>query len=259
MKVEYNSPPISEVAFSVFFKPLKNIKVPHIGLFWSAIKDEYPHCDHMPPATYGRIPIEELNLLVPQCSFAALDYEYTIQVQGNAFLFFWNKSSKKPEYPSFEKVFHQFKVRLNQFNEFLKLNEIGQIEAEEYLLEYKNEIEAVSSELKDPSKIGDLIPEWKWGRSELGTMEKPFAVMWNSLYSLGSEKGVLHVSVRNDVRSLDKADVIVLEINASSEATVKEDMKDFDAWFSHAHEKCNAAFNELTSNQIQSSAWGRQS
>ena len=41
----FDAPPVNETVLGVEFTPLAKWSIPHFGLFWSRIRDEYPRCD----------------------------------------------------------------------------------------------------------------------------------------------------------------------------------------------------------------------
>lgn len=259
MTDNYTRPPISEIAFGVFFEPLQNFKAPHFGLFWSSLVEEYPFCDHAAPNSRSRSSsanIEEADYLLPQCILSTSNYEYAIRFQKNSFFVYWNKVDLSPIYPFYAAVFKKFQILLTQFGDFLNKHDIGPIKAEEYRLEYENEIE-VSAEINDPTKIESAVIEWKWGRNADTKFQQPYAVYWQSLYKFkDNESGTLHITTRNDVRASDKAEIFIMELNATS-LNIDSTMSDLNNWFNNAHSECTNAFSELTNTEMQTSIWGK--
>src|ERR1017187_6649118 len=46
---DYDDPPVVETVLGVQFAPLQGWGVPHFGLFWNEIKNEYPNFNVQPP------------------------------------------------------------------------------------------------------------------------------------------------------------------------------------------------------------------
>jgi len=46
---DYASPPLIEVACGVRFSPINSLKIPHYGLFWKDVYDDFPTSQHASP------------------------------------------------------------------------------------------------------------------------------------------------------------------------------------------------------------------
>lgn len=57
---KFLAPPLIETVLGVEFEPLSSWDIPHYGLFWQSIRQEYQNCIAKPPL------ISQLELIEPQ-------------------------------------------------------------------------------------------------------------------------------------------------------------------------------------------------
>lgn len=51
---DFDSPPVSEVFFVVYFAPLRGLRQAHLGAFWNTVRDELPRVEDQPGSEYPR-------------------------------------------------------------------------------------------------------------------------------------------------------------------------------------------------------------
>jgi len=159
---EFENPPINEVVTGVFFEPLEGFRLPHFGLFWERIKEQYPHCDHAPPLL--RTPIDNE---FPWPRVWLLDKEKTslIQIQNDCFLFNWRRVTGDEAYPRYSSVIKEFLTRLNEYRSFLSDQALSEPKIQQCELSYINHIPA-GEIWQDPAEIGKFAPDLVWRRQE---------------------------------------------------------------------------------------------
>jgi hypothetical protein len=127
-RTEYDNPPVIETVLSAEFAPLPNWQIPHFGLFWQHIRQDYPQCEVKPALSSA---VEQFDTphpkpedLLPQlldqppirCWFVG--DTSLVQVQNDRLIYNWRKGQSTLPYPryepsvrpGFEKLWRQFIV-----------------------------------------------------------------------------------------------------------------------------------------------------
>src|SRR5262245_37109554 len=107
---DFAKPPVVETVLDVGFAPLPGWRIPHFGLFWQSIRDEYPTFRDQPPLllereTFGKRQSQPLNLAFEflnqpeaRCWFEEKSGARLIQIQHDRFIHNWRKTEKQQEY-----------------------------------------------------------------------------------------------------------------------------------------------------------------
>lgn len=126
---DYEDLPVVEVAISVQFKPIREFRQGHLGLFWSAIRADYPTTQDHPRVEGGIQTLDEpeqgpafqIELLDSPPSnrawFVSADDSLLVQVQDDRFIHNWRHSGGP--YPRFETLLNIFWQRFDTFREVL--------------------------------------------------------------------------------------------------------------------------------------------
>lgn len=108
---DYEDPPVVETVLGVQFAPLQGWSVPHFGLFWNEIKNEYPNFQVQPPVP-GDVgfsvgleigprvaPRLEVSAIAPvRCWLFNESRSRLIQVQSDRFMHNWIKAAPGQPY-----------------------------------------------------------------------------------------------------------------------------------------------------------------
>jgi uncharacterized protein (TIGR04255 family) len=133
---DFDKPPVIEVILSLQFEPLESLRTPHMGLFWTRIKEDYPLSEEH--ASIDPI-IEEFGVdsasdLGRNYTSAPVRHWYInrngtslIQIQKDRFIHNWRRREESDEYPRFENVLTSFIGNLQKFTAFLKDEKLGTI------------------------------------------------------------------------------------------------------------------------------------
>src|SRR6266496_5473026 len=89
---DFDNPPVTETLLDVAFAPLADWRIPHFGLFWHFIRENYPIAEDQPPivlqrerlkqaVTMPRFAIEILQQPEARCWFVSSSKARLIQVQ----------------------------------------------------------------------------------------------------------------------------------------------------------------------------------
>src|SRR2546422_7857982 len=133
--ITFEEPPVVETVHGVEFTPLEGFRVPHFGLYWQAIRGEYPTTEVKPPiaSAIERFGVEaqgteaiELEILRGEpplrCWFINEAQGRLIQLQWDRFLHNWRKAGDPyPRYPETKRI---FAAEWDRFQTFLRSNNI---------------------------------------------------------------------------------------------------------------------------------------
>src|SRR4029077_19257212 len=112
MTVEFENPPINEVAIGLFFQPVAGLRAEHVGAFWGKIREEFPISGQHPPLILPGTPsLSQLALSnevfpLPRFWFISTDQTGLVQLQRDAFFFNWRR--RESDYPRFKHVLSKF-------------------------------------------------------------------------------------------------------------------------------------------------------
>ena len=147
--INYEAPPLVEVAMSVQFDPPKRLSLAHLGAFWDRQKEAFPHVRAVQPiATTSEAfgsqwfpPSLQLALTnEPDCrlQMVSSDDQWMCQVQLNRLVINWRKRSEV--YPRFDSTWTRFQSILHAWQEFLSEYKIGPVKSRLWELTYVNRI-----------------------------------------------------------------------------------------------------------------------
>jgi uncharacterized protein (TIGR04255 family) len=152
---DFENPPLSEVALSVQFEPLEQLRTPQIGLLWSEFRGAFPLTEEHPPLdsvieTFGvaRTSQPEMHLRMFQTPpvgrvwFLNQRGSELIQVQQDRFIHNWRKAGEGDAYPRYEPIRDTFRSELARFQAFLNRENLGQIVPNQCEVSYVNHIMA---------------------------------------------------------------------------------------------------------------------
>jgi uncharacterized protein (TIGR04255 family) len=252
----YKNPPVDEVVCGFRFEPLRELKVPHIGLLWEKFRNEYPTVQHaVPIATDTSFLFDEATgIPLPRVWFISKAENELIQFQLDRFYYNWrHRGDEYPRYPSIIKKFDKAKGQLDAFTAELKLGLIKPLECE---LTYINHIPARQGweKLEDLPKV---ISELTWQRKKHDFLPNPTNVAWQLRFELPENKGWLNVKFSQGTRKVDGVPSLILELTARGFGDDKTE-KAMHSWFDLAHEWIVRGFTDLTAKQIQESFWKRK-
>ncbi|CAN5122272.1 hypothetical protein BH11CYA1_BH11CYA1_16170 [soil metagenome] len=148
----FDRPPVSEVALSVQFDKVANLRSFQLATLWKAFSAQFPQFEEHPPLApvveqlkmgpqSHRIEFSLLQLPeVPRYFFVSQSGNELIQVQQDRFGHNWRKSGDGDEYPRYEKIRSQFKANLELFCEFLASESLGRFSPTQVDITYVNHI-----------------------------------------------------------------------------------------------------------------------
>jgi uncharacterized protein (TIGR04255 family) len=259
----FSEPPIAEVVCGIAFKPLKSLLAPHLGLFWSQLRSEFPVCREVEPLVptiesfddEESRPMEDFSLpVLPRVWFVSKDQNGIIQIQRDRFLQNWRKVRPTDEYPRYTKVKEDFQNHINKLSAFLTENKLGTIELEQQEITYINHIYRGLG-WNSLGDMGKVFPDFCW-RSGGRFLSDPEMFQWRTSFLLPDKSGRMHVTVQNALRRDDGLPVLLFELTVRGIGKNKA-VGDMWGWFDIAREWIVRGFADLTGNEMHSSVWHR--
>ena len=248
-------PPLNEVIFNLKFEPLSDFKAPHFGWYWERIAGEYPNIDQKIPIGWP-MQSERLEILPnPRVWFLDEKGQTLIQLQDDRFIFNWRKTEAEYEYLRFSELFPKFKENFENFSEFIKEKNLGEVKPESCELTYLNQI-PMDEIWGSYSEIQRVLPDLSWRDDPERFLSGQEKFLWQTEFPLPENFGSGIVKVNSAIRRRDQHPMIILELHALG---LGED-KSLDAvwrWFGMAHAWIVTAFFDLTSPEMHN-YWGRQ-
>lgn len=130
--VDYDAPPVVEVALSSEFVPPAALNEAHLGGFWSSQRAVFPKVFVRPPIgpsnedfaldrAWIPPPVRFAISGQPRCRFqlASDDEQWMCQVQSDRFVMNWRK--RRDEYPRYQRTLEQFRQVWRTFCEFVQV------------------------------------------------------------------------------------------------------------------------------------------
>lgn len=251
----YDRPPLVEVACGVGFARLEEFLIPHYGLFWHPIRDEFPTCQHAGPV--GELGDEGGNVWpLPRVWFLSRNEDRLIQLQSNRFAYNWRRSEWHEYYPRFDHVYSCFEEYYSKFRNFVAERNIGTIKPTDYELTYINHI-FQGEGWNRVSDISTLLKDLSWSNSDSRFLGEPDSLSWQANFSLPDSLGILSAQLKHGTRRADGTPVYLLHLVAKGLPKSETDA-DRAHWFQVAHDCIVNGFKDLTPERTQVELWHRQ-
>ena len=255
---EFELPPVIETVLSVQFQPLVKFTVPHFGLYWAKIRDQYPHVRATPPLSHAMevfggqrkkpgIGIRVVEGDEARCWFIDSTQTHLIQVQRDRFILNWRKVAGTEIYPRYLTFKPKFVDEWKRFRAFVADQALGVPEVNQCEVTYVNHFE-FGNEWKSPADLPRVLSCWK-GISPGSLLAEPELVQFTSRYILPEQKGRLHVTLQPAFRARDAKEVLQLNLTARGKPDSTE-LDDILKFFDLGHEWIVKGFTELTTAEM---------
>jgi uncharacterized protein (TIGR04255 family) len=247
-QLRFASPPIIEVVFQVVFPTLENFGSPHIGLFWSTIRDEFPKIQQA--GRLGNFVVPAAPNLFPENRVWLVNKSgrYLIQLQDDRFIFNWRKTGDDDSYPGYEKLYPQFKSYLQKFHEFLESEGLYAGSFSSFELNYINHI--YDEAFKDDwSKIDKALNIFEWPKKaqELHPLQ---GVRLQTTSKRSENDDTLSLLVDSRTNNVSGQALVNFEIRISG-SRADLDISSIDEAFESAHNQILEEFVALTTSKAQ--------
>lgn len=261
----FDAPPVNETVLGVEFAPLPKWSIPHFGLLWGRIRDEYPRCDVKPPLArqdeiFGEARIPKLGLrsieleLLQQpevrCWFQDADERRLLQVQADRFIHNWRKQGAPDVYPRYEKIRATFEREWARFQDFVAAEQLGPVSVGQCEVTYVNHFEK-GREWTSLSDLPKVVTFWKGSASTHPAPESVQAVM-----SFVRDSTRLRVQLQHAMRN-DLKEIVVLTLSARGKPQ-GDKPQDILRWMDAARAWIVNSFAEFTTSGMHE-LWKRRS
>lgn len=256
MATSFSRPPLHEVVLAVHFEAgIAMLRSEYIGMFWSAVQDQFPEARQQPllgAVASPIVPGEQFPM--PRYWFTSRTGEELLQVQRTAFIFNWRK--RENAYPHFHQAIKpSFDRWFGRFEQFLR-ESVGadspQITRCE--LNYVNVVPQGECGWNGPADTPRILPAVSLprpaGAGALSGLQCQYGYGEPSSIELG-------LSVRTGSTSAPpEVPVLIFEIKALGIMNgVRK--SETDAWFNDAHDAVVECFSKVTNREVQEAHWGR--
>ncbi len=268
---DFDNPPLTEVALSVQFEPLEQLRTPQIGLLWAEFRSRFPVTEeHAPldpvverfgvPRTAG--PEVRLQMLesppLPRVWFVNPTGTELVQVQKDRFIHNWRKSDKDDKYPRYEPIRDTFRSELETFRAILTREQFGDLSINQCEVTYVNHIVAGDG-WKAHGELGNVLTVFSAAYSD-SNLAEPEDVRLGMRYVLRNEQneplGRLHVSVQSVFRRSDSQPMIALALTARVRPA-SDQLDDSIRCLDFGRDAIVRAFASITTPEMHK-IWGRK-
>lgn len=256
----FKSPPVIETVLGVQFKPLEKWSIPHFGLYWNKVRNQFPKTEIKPTLSIDTpqagVHLQFMAAPEVRCWYLSNDESELVQIQNDRFVVNWRQTSDTQVYPRYhKKVRPFFDSQWRAFKSFLHSESLEKPVPISCELAYVNHI------LKGEG--WDSAADWDQIFSVCGNvgggdkfLPAPEARQFAFNYPMPDGLGTLDVNAVRAIRQRDGKDVIQFRLSAKGRPTGASDAAVME-WFDRGHEWVVKGFAELTSSKMHS-RWGRE-
>ncbi|MDQ2920603.1 MAG: TIGR04255 family protein [Acidobacteriota bacterium] len=255
---DFDDPPVTETLLDVAFSPLASWRIPHFGLFWETIKQDYPYTEDQPPVLlqrerFGVEPMKSLQLAFQvlqgpeaRCWFISSSQSRLIQVQNDRFIQNWRKVPGEEPYPHYDTMRVTFAREWKRFCDFLAKESLGVPDIQQCEIQYINHIEHATWQ-----SYVDLVSAFSlWpGNANNSELPNPEDLAVNTTYLLPNNRGRLRVNMQSVIRNSDAKRVIQLTLTArgTPESSSTDDML---SWLDFGRDWIKKAFMSFSTEKM---------
>lgn len=264
---DFLEPPVDEVALSFQFSPIPGFNVPHFGLYWAAVRNEYPRFEIQPPianvteqfesgAHVGR-QIGLMFLTAPEVRCWYLDQSGSrlIQVQHDRFVHNWRKVTGTEIYPRYPELRERLEKEWKRFCDFLKDEKLEHPKINQCEVLYVNNIEYAKG-WNGYGELDKVIAALATPKPKNRFLPTPERVNMQVTYRLEENAGRLHVSFVPVIRARDGKEVLQMTLTArGAPKSTSED--DVFAWLELGRKWVVRGFADFTTETMHR-IWGKQ-
>ena len=253
MRVDFESPPVSEVGIAIYFDPpLLDLRSEHIGVFWVRIKDKFPVVRQQLPVGTEIPPGTEV-FPMPRYWFVADDEATVLQIQKNAFMLNWQR--QRSAYPRFHNLKRLFDLYYAAFEHFVSTDlDLPQPSIDFCELTYVNSIEQCPF-WKGPPDTQNVIPSF----SLIGSgIDDSNSSGFNCEFAYHVHDTAVNIAVRSGMKNQEpRVPLLVLQLKGGvrMDRAAKTEM---DRWLEDAHTTIRDCFLSITNREIQDEYWKRR-
>lgn len=248
--LEFDAPPLVEVALSVQFGSLFGLRPIELGLLRDRWRAEYPVALEQPPVPAAieadGAGVARLNFMVAsagqsQVRFLSTDQSSVVQLQHDRLTVNWRRSTPETPYPRYPAVRSTFESRATDLAGFITERDLGRLSVTQVEVTYINSIETAPENLGD---ISQILRNWEGPAPDLGQPEQASFSLVFSVPGLGRPPVRFYVAV-NPARRPDGSPALFLTLTVRG-APTGGDLADALSFMDQAHAHIVRSFALLT-------------
>jgi len=266
---EFARPPVTEVALSLQFEPLKGLTGPVLGLLWGRFKSAYPGVQELPAlepvlerfgaATPRQVNLQFQVLDAPPPSrvwFITESGTELIQAQHDRFVHNWRKVLDTDVYPRYSNLRAKFLTELETFRQFVEEENLGDLIFNQVEVTFVNTI--VSGEgWERHGQLSKVLTIHSGSYSD-DFFKEPENVQTSLRYVIPDEsqkpRGRLHINV---VPTFTKNKSAALNLTIIARCTPDGSLSDTLTCLDLAHRWIVKGFASITTKEMHE-VWGRK-
>jgi uncharacterized protein (TIGR04255 family) len=269
---DFANPPVSEVALSLQFEPLKGLTGPVLGLLWGSFKSDYPKVEEHPTLEpvierFGTdLPIPKVHFqfqvleAAPPMRVWFLNEAETelVQVQQDRFVHNWRKVTDTEQYPRYSSLRSKFLVEYEKFERFVRQENLGALVFNQVEVTFVNKV--VSGEgWERHGQLSNVLTIHSGGYSD-DFFKEPENIQTALRYVIPGEpssdkpRGRLHMNV---VPVITKAKRPALILTIIARCTPNGSLEDAVVCLDLAHKWIVKGFASITTKEMHR-VWGRK-
>ncbi len=251
---------------SLQFASIPGFSIPHFGLYWERVRDEYPRFEVQPPianvteqfepATLARqIGVQILATPEIRCWYLDQSGNRLIQVQRNRFVHNWRKVNGTETYPRYPVIREHLKSQWERFCVFLQDEKLQRPKINQCEVLYVNNIE-YGKGWNGFGELDKVIATLTTQKPKNGFLPHPERVSMQVTYRLEEDAGRLYVEFVPVIRARDGQEVLQMTLTARGAPRSSSD-EDVFAWLDLGRKWIVRGFADFTTETMHS-VWGRQ-
>jgi len=254
---DYESPPVIETVLGVRFSPLTPFTTRLFSLYWTSIKDEYPHFEIQDPIPqtaeeFGANRARPLGIQIikgpeSRCWFIDETETRLIQFQRDGFFLNWRKVKGNEPYLHYDHTKPNFEKYWKGFGEFLNHQGLPDPQISQCEVTYINHIEKGQG-WDSYGELNKVISCWS-GKYSGDFLQDPESVSLNVQYVLPDQKGRLHIAMLPAIRKQDAKEVLQLNLTARGKPGSSK-LDDIVSWFDLGHKWIVRGFTDFTAKDM---------
>ena len=264
---DFREPPVDETALSIQFSPISGFGVPHFGLFWAKVRDEYARFEIQQPIAsvtdqfepgvrVGRqLGITLLELPEIRCWFLDQSGNRLIQVQHDRFVLNWRKITGTESYPRYPSLRASLEKEWERFCDFLRGEKLESPKVNQCEVTYVNNIEYEKG-WHGYGELDKVVAALATPKPKSRFLPDPERVNMQVVYRLEENAGRLYVSFVPVIRGRDGKEVLQMTLTARGAPQSSGD-EDVFQWFDLGRKWVVRGFADFTTEEMHM-IWGKQ-
>lgn len=264
---DFAQPPVDETALSIQFAPIPGFSVPHFGLYWARVRNEYPRFELQQPISnvteqfgpdlpFGKqLGITFLELPEIRCWFLDQSGSRLVQVQRDRLVHNWRKVTGTETYPRYPALRASLQIEWGRFCDFLKDEKLERPKINQCEVSYVNNIE-YGKGWKDYGELDKVIAALATPKQKGRFLPDPERATMQVTYCLEENAGRLYVSFIPVIRGRDGKEVLQMTLTARG-APKSSSEDDVFGWLDLGRKWIVRGFADFTTVEMHS-IWGKQ-